>query len=203
MDFWRDETGEETYFVCYYIDGNTKALWSSNRCYKGKVTMLGRVMNCLENVFIHDGKGHPLYFQTFHGHADLGKHALNMLTKLTELFDDPSAHVHVKRIRGKDKVYRIDTELDQIMTCFKMSFVNLCSLFLTKCMNHEKFELLTLFESIFQLGGDSFVSDGKKTIGLAMNPKEPKLMDKLEKGLRVLNTMDVHDLDGRSIKFTV
>jgi hypothetical protein len=24
-------------------------------------------------VFIHDGKGHPLYFQTFHGHADLGK----------------------------------------------------------------------------------------------------------------------------------
>jgi hypothetical protein len=102
MDFWRDETEEETYFVCYYIDGNTKALWSSNRCYKGKVAMLGRVMNCLENVCIHDGKGHPLYFQTFHGHADLGKHALSMLTKLTELFDDPSAHVHVKRILVMD-----------------------------------------------------------------------------------------------------
>jgi hypothetical protein len=70
-------------------------------------------------------------------------------------------------------------------------------------MNHEKFELLTLFESIFQLGGDSFVSDGKKTIELEMNPKEPKLMDKLEKSLRVLNTMDIHDLDGRYIKFTV
>jgi len=445
MDFWRDETEEEMYFVCYYIDGNTKALWSSNRCYKGKVTMLGRVMNCLENVFIHDGKGHPLYFQTFHGHADLGKHALNMLTKLTELFDDPSAHVHVKRIlvidgggngvntlrafddsdeyfitilddnqvkerkfkhiqeemryrygnaslvdcqielldssekgyiyecravivrwdngrksvlitdiprdlldasevtkkyfdrwpmqekqfrdgksgvnihrivgygmkienydkmeekhgeicktitqlksrlkkplqeiealeellaplyqqerrlreksvivegkrvfgeadsielkqcearinkclrqqkaiekehkddfkrlkkylkeekriRGNDKVYRIDTELDQIMTCFKMSFVNLCSLFLTKCMDYEKFELLTLFESIFQLGGDSFVVNGKKTLELEMNPKEPKLMDKLEKGLRILNTMDVHDLDGCFVQFDV
>jgi hypothetical protein len=445
MDFWRDETEEETYFVCYYIDGNTKALWSSNRCYKGKVTMLGRVMNCLENVFIHDGKGHPLYFQTFHGHADLGKHALNMLTKLTELFDDPSAHVHVKRIlvidgggngvntlrafdnsdeyfitilddnqvkdrkfkhireetrykygdaslvdcqielmdskevgyiyecravivkwdtgrksvlitdihrdlldasgvtkkyfdrwpmqekqfrdgksgvnihrivgygkkienydkmgekhgelcktitqlksqlkkplqeveaieeqlvplyqqerrlreksmivegkrvfgeadstelkqcedrinkclrqqkaiekehkddfkrlkwclkeekriRGKDKVYRIDTELDQIMTCFKMSFVNLCSLFLTKCMDYEKFELLTLFESIFQLGGNSFVVDGKKTIELEMNPKEPKLMDKLEKGLHILNTMDILDPDGRFVQFDV
>jgi hypothetical protein len=48
-----------------------------------------------------------------------------------------------KRIRDKDKVYRIDMELDQIMTCFKLSFVNLCSLFLTKCMAHEKFELLT------------------------------------------------------------
>jgi hypothetical protein len=445
MDFWRNESEDETYFVCYYIDGNTKALWSSNRCYKGRVTMLGRVMNCLENVFIHDGKGHPLYFQTFQGHADLGKHALPMLTKLTELLDDPSAHIDVKRIlvmdggangvqtlrafdcsdeyyitilddnqtkerkfkhicseieykygnatlvdckielldsnepdyiyecravivkwgngrksvlitdiprelldaseitkryfdrwpmqekqfrdaksgvnihritgygkkienydkmsekhgelceritqlkaelekplseigvieeqltdiyrkertlrekskivdggrvlsevdsvelknyeieinkhlrkqrkiekenkdafkrlkkylkeekriRDKDKVYRIDTELDQIMTCFKMSFINLCSLFLARCMDHEKFELQTLFESIFQLNGDAFIADDEKRIEMEMNPKEPELMDKLNKGLRILNTMDIHDPDGRSIQFNM
>ena len=98
LNFWKKESGEETYFVCYYIDGNTKPLWSSNSHYKGKVTMLGRVMNCLENVFIHDGKGHPLYFQTFHGHADLGKHALEMQNKLMQLLDTPSAHVQVDRI---------------------------------------------------------------------------------------------------------
>lgn len=445
MDFWRNESPDETYFVCYYIDGNTKALWSSNRCYKGRVTMLGRVMNCLENVFIHDGKGHPLYFQTFQGHADLGKHALPMLTKLTELLDDSSAHISVKRIlvmdgggngvktlrafkdsdeyyitilddnqtkerkfkhireeigykygnatlvdckielldskesgyiyecravivkwdngrksvlttdiphelldaseitkryfdrwpmqekqfrdaksgvnihritgygkkienydkmsekhgemceritqlkaelekplseietieeqlidlyrqertfrekskivdgkrilsevdsvelknyetqinkclrqqktiekehkdafkrlkkylkeekriRDKDKVYRIDTELDQIMTCFKMSFVNLCSLFLAKCMDHEKFELQTLFESIFQLNGEAFITNEEKRIELEMNPKEPELMDKLNKGLRILNTMNIHDSDGHSIRFNL
>ena len=84
--------------MCYYVDGDTKALRSSNRCYKGRVTMLGRVMNCLENVFIHDGKGDPLYFHTFQGHADLGKHALPMLIKLTELLDDPSVHTSIKRI---------------------------------------------------------------------------------------------------------
>jgi hypothetical protein len=443
MDFWREEKNEETYFVCYYIDGNTKPLWSSNRCYKGKATMLGRVMNCLENVFIHDGKGHPLYFQTFQGHADLGKHALNMATKLTQMLDNPSAHIQVnriivfdaggngvktlrgfndsdeyyitilddnqikdrkfkhlrletrykygnadlvdcqielvdsfeksyiyesravivnwdndrkavivtdiprelldesevvkkyfdrwpmqekifreeksgvnihrivgygkkiesydkmderhrkicetitnlklklevplteidaveakltdlyqkerslreksiivdgkrvlgevdavnlqecesqinkcirrktkiekeykidfdkfnisldeeKRLRGKDKVYRIDTELDQIMTCFKMSFVNLCSFFLTRCFDNEKFELLTLMESIFQLDGSASVSNDKKIIDLEMNPKEPDLMDKLYKGLRILNTMPVYDLDGRVIEF--
>jgi transposase len=443
MDFWRNESEEETYFVCYYIDGNTKALWSSNRCYKGRVTMLGRVMNCLENVFIHDGKGHPLYFQTFQGHADLGSNALPMLTKLTELLDYPSAHVTVKRIlvmdggangvrtlrdfdgsdeyfitilddnqvkerkfkhiqeemrykygnaklveskielldikesgyiyecravavewdnnrksvlitnippelldaneitkkyfnrwpmqekqfrdakcgvnihrivgygkkienydkmsekhgeickritqlkselekplieieaideelidlyqqermirekslivngirvlsdsdstelrqyeariakclrkqkliekehkdafkrlkkylkeekriRDKDKVYRIDTELDQIMTCFKMSFVNLCSLFLARCMGHEKFELLTLFESIFQLDGDAFINDEEKRIVLEMNPKEPGLMKNLNKGLSILNEMRIYDPDGRSIQF--
>ncbi|MEA1894792.1 MAG: helix-turn-helix domain-containing protein [Euryarchaeota archaeon] len=445
MDFWRNESEDETYFVCYYIDGNTKALWSSNRCYKGRVTMLGRVMNCLENVFIHDGKGHPLYFQTFQGHADLGKHALPMLTKLTELLDDPSTHASVKRIlvmdggangvqtlrafngsdeyyitilddnqiktrkfkhireemrykygnanlveckielldskesgyiyecravdvewdngrkyvlitnippelldaneitkkyfdrwpmqekqfrdaksgvnihritgygkkienydkmsekhdelceritqlktelekplleievieeqltdlyrqertfrerskivdgqrvlsdvdsvelknyetkinkclrqqrtiekehkdafkrlkkylkeekriRDKDTVYRIDTELDQIMTCFKMSFINLCSLFLARCMDHEKFELSTLFESIFQLDGDAFITDEEKKIVLEMNPKEQGLMKKLNKGLCILNEMGICDPDGRSIQFDV
>jgi len=443
MDFWRDGENNETYFVCYYIDGNTKPVWSSNRCYKGKATMLGRVMNCLENVFIHDGKGHPLYFQTFHGHADLGKHALNMVTKLTQMLDNPSAHIQVnriivfdaggngvktlrgfansdeyyitildenqtkyrkfkhlqletrykygnadlvdckielvdlseekyiyesravivnwdnnrkavivtdvprellgeseivkkyfdrwpmqekifrdeksgvnihrivgygkkieyydkmderhrkicetitklklklkiplmeidaieakltdlyqterplrersiivkgkrilseadavnlqeceskinkcirqinkikkeykddfdkfkkslneeKRLRDKDKVYRIDTEIDQIMTCFKMSFVNLCSFFLNECFDGEKFELLTLMESIFQLNGSASVSNDRKIIDLEMNPKEPILMEKLYKGLQILNMKPVHDIDGRLIEF--
>jgi rubrerythrin len=443
INFWKNETNEETCFVCYYIDGNTKPLWSSNSCYKGKVTMLGRVMNCLENVFIHDGKGHPIYFQTFQGHADIGKHALNMVHQLTSMLDDPSAHIQVNRIivfdaggngvqtlRGfndsdeyyitildenqtkdrkfkhkrletqykygnaklidcqielkdsdeknyifesravivnwdngrkaviitdippelldesevvkkyfdrwplqekvfrdeksgvfihhvsghgikmesydkmiekhkeicetithlklklkaplmeinaievqltdlyrqekilrekskieegkrilddpdavylkefesqinryirqkakiekehkedfdklkknleeekrlldKDKVYRVDVELDQIMTCFKMSFVNLCSFFLIKCFEGEKFELLTLMESIFQLDGSAAVSDNRKVIDIEMNHKEPDLMDKLYKGLQILNTMQVHDLEGRGIEF--
>lgn len=101
------------------------------------------------------------------------------------------------------RVYRIDTELDQIMTCFKLSFINLCSLFLTQCMDHERFELLTLFESIFQLNGEAFVTDDKKTIELEMNPKEPKLMDKLNKGLCILNAMDTYDLDNHVINFKV
>src|SRR4030042_901612 len=102
-----------------------------------------------------------------------------------------------KRLRGKAKVYRVDVELDQIMTCFKMSFVNLCSFFLIKCFEGEKFELLTLMESIFQLDGSASVSDDRKVIDLEMNPKEPDLMDKLYKGLQILNTMQVHDLEVR------
>ncbi len=100
MNYWQEKGGQQTYFVCYYIDGNTKALWSSARHYKGKVTMIGRVMNCLENVFIHDGKGHPLYFQTFCGNADLGQNALKMLSKLTKHLNDSS--VDVKRILVMD-----------------------------------------------------------------------------------------------------
>ena len=108
-----------------------------------------------------------------------------------------------KRIRDKDKVYRIDTELDQIMTCFKISFVNLCSLFLARCMDYEKLELLTLFESIFQLDGDAFITDEEKRIVLEMNPKEPVLMNNLNRSLCILNEMGIYDPDGRSIQFDV
>jgi len=48
-------------------------------------------MNCLEQVFIHDGQGHPIYFQTFNGHVDLGKNALRMMDRISEYLDETSA----------------------------------------------------------------------------------------------------------------
>ncbi|GAB6284912.1 MAG: hypothetical protein STSR0009_11120 [Methanoregula sp.] len=71
----------------------------------------------------------------------------------------------------------------------------------SKCFDNEKFELLTLMESIFQLNGSANVSRDRKVIDLEMNPKEPDLMNKLDKGLRKLNMMRVYDLDGRVIEF--
>nr|QNO42660.1 hypothetical protein LNAFDGMD_00021 [Methanosarcinales archaeon ANME-2c ERB4]QNO43397.1 hypothetical protein PNFJDKBC_00008 [Methanosarcinales archaeon ANME-2c ERB4]QNO48235.1 hypothetical protein BHCKGNAA_00020 [Methanosarcinales archaeon ANME-2c ERB4] len=88
IGFWSSRNSSDNIFACYYIDGNTKALWSSKPCHKGKVTMFGRVMNCLEQVFIHDGQGHPIYFQTFNGHADLGKNSLGMMDKISEYLKD-------------------------------------------------------------------------------------------------------------------
>ncbi len=86
--FWKKYDGADHQLACYYIDGNVKPLWSSKRCRKGKVSMLGRVMNCLEQVVIHDGLGRPIYFQTFSGYADLQKHALQAMEQLDEFYDD-------------------------------------------------------------------------------------------------------------------
>ncbi|MCP4141930.1 MAG: hypothetical protein GY755_16920, partial [Chloroflexi bacterium] len=87
-NFWKQYDSTDHKVACYYIDGNVKALWSSKRCRKGKVTMLGRVMNCLEQVVIHDGFGRPLYFRTFSGNADLQKHALQSMEQLDELMSE-------------------------------------------------------------------------------------------------------------------
>ena len=69
-------------FLCYYIDGNTKAVWSSKRVKQNKVSMLGRVMGCLEQVFIHDTFGRPVYFETCSGHGPCGEHILEMFEKI-------------------------------------------------------------------------------------------------------------------------
>jgi len=83
--FWKQYDSTDQKLACYYIDGNVKPLWSSKPCHKGKVALLGRVMNCLEQVVIHDGYGHPIYFRTFSGNADLQKHALQSMEQLDKL----------------------------------------------------------------------------------------------------------------------
>jgi hypothetical protein len=59
---WRaaglDSQREHGPLLCYYVDGQTKALWSSKRVHKNKVTMLGRVMGC----FRLSSQAVPAYF---------------------------------------------------------------------------------------------------------------------------------------------
>lgn len=88
----RSEIGDAT-MLCYYIDGNTKAVWSSKRVKKSKVTMLGRVMGCLEHVFIHDCFGRPVYLETYSGHAPCGEYALELLEKVEEAIEEDPVRV--------------------------------------------------------------------------------------------------------------
>jgi len=42
-------------------------------------------MNCLEQVFVHDSFGHPTYFQTYPGNADIGNKALSLMEDIIEI----------------------------------------------------------------------------------------------------------------------
>ena len=85
-------------FLCYYVDGNTKPLWSGKRVKKNKVTMLGRVMGCLEQVFVHDGFGHPVYLETYAGKAPMGEHVLDMFEKIEDAMEGPGPPLRVTRV---------------------------------------------------------------------------------------------------------
>jgi transposase len=83
--------------LCYYVDGNTKALWSRKRVKKNKVTMLGRVMGCMETVFVHDNFGRPIYFETYSGHAPVGEYILSLFQKIEEALEGPGSELPVNR----------------------------------------------------------------------------------------------------------
>ena len=99
---WRaaelDPQSEHGPLLCYYVDGHTKALWSSKRVHKNKVMMLGRVMGCVEQVFVHDGLGRPTYFETYAGHAPWGEYVLSLFEKIEKSLEQPEPKLHVIRL---------------------------------------------------------------------------------------------------------
>jgi hypothetical protein len=105
IPFWRrhwPDTDRDAPLLCYYVDGNTKALWSSRRVKQNKVTMLGRVMGCLEQVFVHDGFGHPVYLETYAGKAPVGEHVLEMMGKIEDVLEGPGPKLKVRRVLVMD-----------------------------------------------------------------------------------------------------
>lgn len=102
QNHWRraglDPQNEHGPLLCYYVDGNTKALWSSKRVHKNKVMMLGRVMGCLEQVFVHDGLGRPTYFETYSGHAPWGEYVLSLFEKIEKSLEPPQPKLQVIRL---------------------------------------------------------------------------------------------------------
>ncbi len=106
-----------------------------------------------------------------------------------------------KRIHGKDYVYVVDVELDQLVTCFRMSFVNLCNFFLSHGIKDRKMELQTLIQSFFMLSGLVTEKKNERVVTLNRNPKEPDMMEKLTFGLDVLNSFDIMSIDGEKYSF--
>jgi hypothetical protein len=74
------------------------------------------------------------------------------------------------RIIDKKKIYRVDVELDPIMTCFRISFANICSYMLDGCFNGEKMTLQRLFETLFDLRGKVKVENDQRNIFIERNP---------------------------------
>lgn len=107
VKFWHSiwktsESDLELPFLCFYIDGNTKPVWSSKRVKQNKVTMLGRVMGCLEQVFVHDCFGHPIYFETYSGHGPLGVYTLSMMEKVEYYLKEIGIATQMSRVLVMD-----------------------------------------------------------------------------------------------------
>src|SRR2546429_9000167 len=55
------------------------------------------------------------------------------------------------RLQGKDHLYRIDVELDQIMGFFRIALVNIASWFLSECFEKHPMSLARLLHAILMM----------------------------------------------------
>jgi len=95
----------------------------------------------------------------------------------------------------------VDVELDQIMTCFKISFANMCGYLLTECFKGENMTLQRLSETVFDLRGQMRTEGGKRHVCIVRNPKQADMMRKLEHAFDILNHMEINDLQGHRYHF--
>lgn len=105
------------------------------------------------------------------------------------------------RIIDKKKIYSVDLELDQIMTCFKISFANICCYLLEKCFKGERMTLQQIFETIFELRGKVTIDGSQRNIAIERNTKQENLMKRLESAFQIVNNLGIKDIYGNRYNF--
>jgi len=105
------------------------------------------------------------------------------------------------RLQGKETVYKADVELDQIMTFFRIGYVNLCSYLVHEILEESSISMTRFLQTVLQLPGLIEETNTKKEITLKYNPKDRHTMASLERVLKKFNEFRVTTLDGKSMKF--
>jgi hypothetical protein len=107
------------------------------------------------------------------------------------------------QLQGKDFVYQIDVELDQLMGFFRISLVNISCWFLRECMGKSSMSLARFLHMILLLPAEIELTKEMRRVKLQRNRKDPEGMQKLESALARLNGLGIQHLDGRRIEFVL
>lgn len=89
------------------------------------------------------------------------------------------------KIAAHQTIFTVDTELDEIMTAFKLTFMCLC----TQLMKHYlgvRIETDTLIRGVLTLPGERVLTRSVETIRIFRQPRERQLMPRVEEACRLL-----------------
>jgi len=107
------------------------------------------------------------------------------------------------RIQGKEKVYNVDVELDQLLTSFRLTLANLLAFLAKEILNESSIEMNTLIQSILFLSGTIEQLPDYRKVCINQNKKDPKFMTKLSKGLSKLNSLNIRHPSGAIYVFKI
>ena len=131
-------------------------------------------------------------------HATAGRVIDERIAKLTATRTGLEAErVTLERRR---EVYTIDVELDEIMTGFKLTFMNLCRYFCRKYLADEHVELETLIQAVFSLPGERVRTETTETVRIWRQPRDRRFMPLVEHACAALTARRL-SVDKRRLVF--
>ena len=96
------------------------------------------------------------------------------------------AATQLERRAGQTNVFTIDVELDQVMTAFKLTFMNLCAYFMAHYLGGKKAQLDTLIRAVLTLPGERVRTRSTETIRIWRQPRDREFMPLVEEACRRL-----------------
>ena len=105
------------------------------------------------------------------------------------------------RLQGKEKVYEIDVELDQIVTFHRISLANLLSYFIKHFLDGARISMVMLLHRIIHLQATIEESNEVRKVKLKRNDKDPEMMRKLSFALEKLNRLRIQGPRGKYMEF--
>lgn len=89
------------------------------------------------------------------------------------------------------------------MAYFRIALVNLSSWFLRQCYERRSMSLARFLHNVLLMPVQIELTKDVRHIRLERNPKDPECMDRLLPALQRLNDMNIRQLDGNRIAFSL
>lgn len=103
------------------------------------------------------------------------------------------------RLEGRRRIFTVDTELDQIMTAYKLTFMNLAQHLMRNVLG-EEMELETLIRGVLTLPGERVCTPTTDTVRIYRQSRDPRCMSAVERGCKHLNALNLVQ-DKRKLRF--
>jgi len=107
------------------------------------------------------------------------------------------------RLQGKETIYKVDVELDQIVTFHRVSLANLYAYFIKHFLGGKPMSMTDLLHKIIHLPATIKESDTVRKIILDYNKKDKLMMEKLSGAIEKINALHVIGPQGKRMEFSL
>jgi hypothetical protein len=105
----------------------------------------------------------------------------------------------IERLASRRQIFTVDVELDEIMTAYKLTFMNLCRVLMDEHLGVD-LELETLIDAVLSLPGERVLTKTNETVRIYRKDRDPRLMAAVERACASLTARGIRRGD-RALSF--